>query len=156
MLSAFTFGQSKIDYPKIEKDANGESVVVMTIEQAQKLDNNTDLLILYKQLGEECALRDQLCVKVVNDKDKVIASQVLEISKLVEYNNTKESQIVTLQNTITEYQNKCSLLVAQVDNRQKVVTEKDLQIGILKSRFRWTGIGAGVIITVLTTLLIIK
>lgn len=155
LFFACTFAQvTKIEYPKIEKDAFGETVVIMTVPQAQKLDNDSDLLLLYKQLNEECALRDQLCIQVVNDKDKVIASQTVEIKKLEEYNATKESQIVTLQNTITEYQNKCSLLVAQVDNRQSTISEKDLQIGILKSRFKWGGIGAGAIIAVLTFLLV--
>jgi chromosome segregation ATPase len=155
LFFTFSFAQgNKIEYPRIEKDAFGETVVIMTVPQAQKLDNDSDLLILYKQLNEECALRDQLCIQVVNDKDKVIASQTVEIKKLEEYADTKESQIVTLQNEINEYKNNISILKAQIDNRQSTISEKDLQIGILKSRFKWGGIGAGTIIAALTFLLV--
>ena len=147
---------TKIEYPRLEKDVLGQTVVVMTVPQAQQLDTATDLLKLYKQLNEECALRDQLCVQVVNDKDKVIASMQLEISKLEEYSKNKEDQIVTLQKTITEYENNNSILKAQVENRQGVIDEKDLQIGILKSKVKWGGIGAGTIVAVLASLLLIK
>ena len=139
LFFTFSFAQgNKIEYPRIEKDAFGQS----------------DLLILYRQLNEECALRDQLCIQVVNDKDKVIASQTLELNKIKEQADSKESQITTLQNEINEYKNNVSILQAQVVNKQSTISEKDLQIGILKSRFKWGGIGAGAVIAVLTFLLV--
>jgi hypothetical protein len=144
------------DYPRIEKDSLNNDVVVLTIEQAQKLDNDTDLLNLYKSLDDECAKQESICIQVVNDKDAVIASQKLEISALIEYSKNKAAQITVLQKQITEYQNNNSILQKEFDNRQKVITEKDLQIGILKSKFKWTGIGAAAIITVLTSILLIK
>jgi len=144
------------DYPRIEKDSLNNDIILMTIEQAQKLDNDTDLLNLYKSLDDECAKQESICIQVVNDKDTVIASQKLEISALIEYSENKVAQIKVLQSQIDEYKNNNSILQTQVDNRQKVITEKDLQIGILKSKFRWTGIGAVAVITVLTTLLLIK
>lgn len=144
------------DYPRIEKDSLNNDIIVMTIEQAQKLDSDTDLLNLYKSLDDECAKQESICVQVVNDKDAVIASQKLEIAALIEYSENKAAQITVLQNQVNEYKNNNSILQTQVDNRQKVIGEKDLQIGILKSRFKWTGIGAVAIITVLTTLLLIK
>jgi len=144
------------EYPRIEKDSLNNDVMVLTIDQAQKLDNDLDLLNLYKSLDDECAKQESVYVQVVNDKDAVIASQKLEISALIEYSENKTAQITVLQKQVNEYKNNNSILQAQVDNRQKVIGEKDLQIGILKSKFRWTGIGAVAIITVLTTLLIIK
>jgi len=144
------------EYPRIEKDSLNNDVMVLTIDQAQKLDNDLDLLNLYKSLDDECAKQESVYVQVVNDKDAVIASQKLEISALIEYSENKAAQITVLQNQVNEYKNNNSILQAQVDNRQKVIGEKDLQIGILKSKFRWTGISAVAIITVLTTLLIIK
>jgi hypothetical protein len=144
------------DYPRIEKDSSNNDVMVLTIEQAQKVDNDLDLLNLYKSLDDECAKQESVYVQVVNDKDAVIASLKLEKVALIEFAENKAAQITVLQNQINEYKNNNSILQAQVDNKQKVIGEKDLQIGILKSRFKWSGIGAVAIITVLTTLLLIK
>ena len=63
---------------------------------------------------------------------------------------------MTLQKTITEYENNNSILKAQVENRQETIDEKDLQIGILKSKVKWGGIGAGTLVAVLASLLLIK
>ena len=37
---------SQTDYPKIETDSSGHKIVIMTIEQAQKVDNNLEILKL--------------------------------------------------------------------------------------------------------------
>ena len=44
-ISINVFSQ-EIEYPRYQVDSLGQSVVVMTIEQAQTLDNNSDLLEL--------------------------------------------------------------------------------------------------------------
>jgi len=144
------------EYPRIEKDSLDNDVMVLTIEQAQRVDNDLELLNLYKSLDDECAKQESVYVQVVNDKDAVIASLKLEKTALIEFAENKVAQITVLQNQINEYRNNNSILKAQVDKKQEVINEKDLQIGILKSKFKWTGIGATAIITVLTTLLLIK
>lgn len=154
LFSTISFAQ--IEYPMIKIDETGREVVIMTLEQAQKLDNDSDLLKLYKELDDECAKRDAICIQVVNDKDKVIASQTVEIAKLSQYTNNKESQIATLQNTINEYKNNNSILIAQAVNRQDLITEKDNIIGNMKSKMLWGSIGSGVITISLAILLIIK
>lgn len=151
----FTIAFSQ-EYPRIEKDSLNNDVMVFTIDQAQRVDNDLELLNLYKTLDDECAKQESVYVQVVNDKDVVIASQKLEIAALIEYSKSKDSQITVLQKQVSEYQNNNSILKIQVDKKEIIIVEKDLQIGILKSRFTWTGIGATAIITVLTTLLIIK
>ena len=89
-LSAYSqYSQTKIEYPRYEVDSLGQKVLVMTIEQAQSLDNSTDLLVLFQKLNAQMSDYDSVCVKVINDKDKVIASQKMEIAKLKEsINNT--------------------------------------------------------------------
>jgi hypothetical protein len=43
----------------------------MTIAQAMKLDNNTELLGLFEELGVEINF-DRVYIKVISDKDVVI------------------------------------------------------------------------------------
>ena len=151
-----TVSFAQIEYPMAKIDETGREVIIMTLEQVQKLDNDSDLLKLYKELDDECVKRDAICIQVINDKDKVITSQKVEIAKLSEYTTNKESQITTLQNTVNEYINNNSILTAQVKNRQALVTEKDNIIGKMKRKILLGGIGGGIITVGLAILLIIK
>jgi uncharacterized protein (DUF3084 family) len=133
---------SQIDYPKYEVDSLGQKVIVMTIEQAQSLDNNSEMLSLFEKLNTQIGSYDSVCVKVINDKDLVISSQKIQISKLKETLNNKDEQIKTLQSEIKEHENKEKILQDQVDNRQEVITEKDKKIKKMKLKMILGG-GAG-------------
>lgn len=154
LFCTITFAQ--VEYPIAKLDENGTAIIIMTLQQAQKLDNDSDLLKFYRELDTESAKKDAICIQVINDKDQVIASQKVEIAKLNEYTVNKESQIVTLQHTVNEYINNNSILTAQVTNREALVTEKDNVIVKMKRKMLFTGIGGGIITACLGILLIIK
>jgi uncharacterized protein (DUF3084 family) len=146
-LSAYSqYSQPKIDYPKFEIDSLGQQVLVMTIEQAQNLDNGTDLLVLLEKQNTQMGQYDSVCVKVINDKEQVIASQKMEIVKLKESINNKDLQIKTLQGEIAAYLKKILILEEQVANRQQVIDEKNLQLRKMKTKMVFGGIGGGVAI----------
>jgi predicted phage tail protein len=137
---------SQIDYPKYEVDSLGQKVIVMTIEQAQSLDNNSEMLSLFEKLNSQIGSYDSVCVKVINDKDVVISSQKLQISKLKESLNNKDEQITTLQSEIKQHEVKEKILQDQVDNRQEVIGEKDKQIKKMKLKMiLGGGVGAAII-----------
>lgn len=146
-LSAYSqYSQPKIDYPKYETDSLGHQVLVMTIEQAQSLDNGSDLLILLQKLNTQMGDYDSVCVKVINDKEQVIASQKMEIAKLKESINNKDLQIKALQGEIVSYLKKILILEEQVTNRQQVIDEKNLQIRKMKTKMIVGGFGGAVAI----------
>lgn len=136
----------KIDYPKYSTDSLGQTVVVMTIEQAMKLDNNSELLTLFEKLNSQIGEYDSACVKVINDKEAVIVAQKMEISTLKASLTNKDAQLTSLQNRIAEYIVKVGILEEQVQNRQAVIDEKDRQIRGLKTKMLFGGIGGGVAI----------
>ena len=146
VLSLSAYSQAKIDYPKFETDSNGQQVIVMTIEQAQSLDNSTDLLALLEKQSTQIGSYDSICVKVINDKEQVIASQKMEIAKLKESLNNKDQQIKALQGEVAAYLKKILILEEQVANRQQVIDEKNLQIRKMKTKMIFGGIGGGVAI----------
>lgn len=156
-LSAYSqYSQPKIDYPKFETDSNGQQVIVMTIEQAQSLDNSTDLLALLEKQSTQMGSYDSVCVKVINDKEQVIASQKMEIAKLKESLNNKDQQITALQGEVASYLKKILILESEVANRQKVIDEKNLQIRGLKTKMIFGGVGGGVaIIGLILTLVVL-
>jgi hypothetical protein len=154
-LTSFAQYSKPIDYPKFEVDSNGQQVLVMTIEQTQALDNATDLLAMLEKLNTQMGDYDSVCVKVINDKEKVIASQKVEISTLKESLLNKDHQIEALQAEVSLYLQKILILESEVANRQKVISEKDLQIRNIKTKMLVGGIGGtaviiGLVLTILS------
>ena len=146
-LSAYSqYSQPKIDYPRFEIDSLGQQVLVMTIEQAQNLDNGADLLVLLQKQNTQMGQYDSVCVKVINDKEQVIASQKMEIAKLKESINNKDLQIKALQGEVVSYLKKILILEDQVNNRQQVIDEKNLQLRKMKTKMIVGGFGGGVAI----------
>jgi hypothetical protein len=115
----------------------------MTIDQAMKLDNNSELLQLFEKLNSQLGEYDSACVKVINDKEKVISVQKIEIAKLKESLQNKDEQIASLQHRIAEYIVNVGILQDQVKNREGVISEKDRQIRGLKTKMIFGGIGGG-------------
>jgi uncharacterized protein (DUF3084 family) len=89
---------------------------------------------------------DSVCVKVINDKEQVIASQKMEIAKLKESINNKDLQIKALQGEVASYLKKILILEDEVTNRQQVIDEKNTQIRKMKTKMIFGGIGGGVAI----------
>ena len=132
IFSAITYAQ--IDYPRFEIDSLGQKVVVMTVQQAQKLDNNSELLLLFEGLNTKMIENDSICIKVINDKDYVISIQKLEINKLKESLSTKDEKILTLQSEIDKHNEKLFFIESQLLNRDKMIDLKDKKINNLKTK----------------------
>ena len=71
----------QIRYPRFEVDSLGQKVVVMTIPQAMKLNNNSNILTKFEQLEAEMQDYENMCIKVVNEKDEVIVKLNVVITK---------------------------------------------------------------------------
>lgn len=155
MISLSTFAQNGL-YPKIEKDSLGNSVIIMTIKQAMVLDNNSDLLKLYEQLGVDVENYDNSCLKVIDQQGKLISILNIDIATLKSRIDVKDEKIITLQSEVADYVIKNNILNEMVNNRQALVGERDKQITKLKTKLIIGGIGGGAIIIGLITLLITR
>lgn len=144
-ISINVFSQ-EIEYPRYEIDSLGQSVVVMTIEQAQKLDNNSDLLVLFEQLNVQIGTYDSICIKAVNDKNVVISEQKVLIDQLNTNIETKDSTIDALQRQITEYQIREVMYDEQLTNLNNQIYLKDEQIRKMKTKMIIGGSLGGVAI----------
>jgi hypothetical protein len=148
---------SQIDYPRFETDSIGNKIVLLTIEQAQQLDNNTDLLVLFEKLNSDISSYDNICVRVVNEKDQVINEQTLQISKLKEALLNKDEQITNLQKT-NDAQNR------DIISLKKSLVNKDDEINLhlgeikrVKTKSLIGGIlGGSSIIALIIALIVIK
>lgn len=144
LFSLVTFSQEK--YPRIEKDSLGQEYIIMTTKQAMALDNNSDLLRLYEELGVDIYNYDNSCIKVVDGQNKIIGLLNLELKNLKEQLTVKDEKILVLQKQIADYIMKVGILEAEVSNRKELVVEKDKQIRGLKTKMIIGGVGCTVVI----------
>lgn len=112
---------SQVEYPRIEKDTTGQTVVIMTIEQAQDIDNKLELLSLFENLNVQIGEYDSLCIQVINQKEEVIAKQDLKIKDLISLNENKDEQIINLKQQISEYQVKETMYQKELENKDKEI-----------------------------------
>ena len=136
----------EIKYPRFETDSLGQKVIVMTIPQAMKLNNNSDLLEKFEAQDIKIKEYETLCVKVISEKDDVIAKLNLTLGKQDGQLLVKEDKIKSLQGEILGWMEKNGILEKEVANRQKVVDEKDKQLKKLKLKMVVGGIGSAAII----------
>ena len=136
----------KIKYPRFEKDSLGQKVVIMTIPQAMKLNNNSNILGKFEELQAEMQDYENVCIKVVNEKDEVITKLNVVVTKQDQQLVIKDDKIKALQEEIIGWMQKNQVLQTEVVNRQKVIDEKDKQLSRLKTKMVVGGIGGSVVI----------
>jgi chaperonin cofactor prefoldin len=134
LLIFSTFSFSQTSYPRIERDSAGNKVLVMTIAQAQKIDNDEELFKLLSLEGDECDSLNVSYVKVIDELNKQVALFTIDINALKGQINEKDQQIANLQTqlkNITESNQLC--------NAQKVDDQKQIDIlnkEIKRQKFR--------------------
>lgn len=151
-----SFAQTTVtEYPKIEKDSTGQVVVIMTIEQAQKLDNDGDLLVLFEKMNAQLGSYDDACVKVVNEQQQVIATQKIQISELKSQVDIKDKEILNLQSQIKNYKKDLVDCDTQNSNKDKIISDQKDTIKKQKRKMIFGGTLGGAAIIALTILLIL-
>src|ERR1035437_1485898 len=127
-ISSFMYSQdSTITYPHYLIE-NGKKTVVFTLEQAQKIDNNQQILAHFKALGIDIDAVDSACIKVVDTQGKEITGLKLEITKLKSLDADKDTEAANLKAQIVEYKVKDDLNKTELGAQKQTITEKDKQI----------------------------
>ena len=132
LLTSMVFSQTS--YPRIERDSVGNKILVMTISQAQKIDNNLELYKLLSLEGDECDSLNVSYVKVIDELNKQVTLFTIDVNALKGQINEKDQQISNLQTqlkNITESNQLC--------NAQKVDDQKQIDIlnkEIKRQKFR--------------------
>lgn len=155
-LFTLTSFSQQIDYPVIHVDSLGNTVITMTIEQAQILDNKTDLLYLMEKANSQMVDVDSVCIRVVNEKEEVIIKQDIQISELKDLVDNKDDQIENLQRRITDYHLKEILFKKEIENKDKEINLHLGEIRRVKRRSLIGRIAGSAIIITLTSLLLTK
>jgi anion-transporting ArsA/GET3 family ATPase len=134
LTTMFSQVTPEIKYPRFEVDSLGQKVIVMTIPQAMKLNNNSDLLKKFEAQDIKIKEYETLCVKVISEKDVVISKLTLTIGQQDGQLIVKDEKIKSLQGEILGWMEKNKVLETQLANRQDVIDEKNKQLGKLKTK----------------------
>jgi hypothetical protein len=134
LTTMFSQVTPKIKYPKFEVDSLGQKVIVMTIPQAMKLNNNSDLLKKFEEQDIKIKEYESLCVKVISEKDDVITKSNIIIGRQDEQLLTKNEKIKSLQGEIFSWVEKNGILEKQLGTKQRIIDEKNKQIRSLKTK----------------------
>ena len=151
LLSFLSFSQ---DYPRIELNDKGQKVVVFTLEQAQKIDNDLEIYALLKSARIQCDSLNISYVKVIDEQRNQIVLLKSINEQDVKQLSDKDKQIKNLEDQNTNLEKDVKLCDAQKINNQKEID--GLKDDIKKTKWKSLGSGflVGVVATLFTVLLI--
>ena len=145
LLSFLSFSQ---DYPKIELNDKGQKVVVFTLEQAQKIDNDLEVYALLKVARIQCDSLNLSYVKVIDEQRNqiVILKNINEqdVKQLAD----KDKQIKNLTDQNINLEKSYKLCDEQRVNDQKEIDglKKDVK------KMKWKSLGSGFLVGFVATL----
>jgi len=154
MISIFANSQS-LELPRYLIE-NGDTLgIVISIEQAQSLDNDAELLKLFKQLRIDCDNLDVYYLEVVNALDQKISLLEIKNKELINQSGEKDKLIINLNNQIKNYESDKKLSDKQSSIKDEEI--KTLKKEISRQKFRkFISISGNIILATITTILIIK
>ena len=147
----FSFVSFSQDYPKIELNDRGEKVVVFTLRQAQKIDNDLEVYALLKSARIKCDSLNLSYVKVIDEKNN-------QIVLLKNINSESEKQIVDKDKQFEILLEQNNNLQKNIDLCDKQKVNNQDQIDDLKKdvrKMKWKGLTGGFIGGVVATLVLI-
>ena len=153
-ISFFANSQST-ELPQYLIEGGDTIGIIISVEQAQALDNDDELLALFKQLRMDCDNLDSYYLQVINSLDQKMG--LLEIKNKELYNQSVEkmSLIENLNKQIENCEQNKDLCDDQISIKNEEV--KTLKGEIRRQKIRkFISIGGNVVLAVITTLLIIK
>ena len=140
-LSFVSFSQ---DYPRLEVDNNGRNVVVMTLEQAQKIDNSLELLKLIEKAEIECDSLNLSYLKVIDTYKKQVNLLEIDITLYKNQIIDKNQQIGNLQNIISNCEENSITCDEQILVRDQQIDLMKKEIKTLKTK-RNIAYGSGIV-----------
>jgi len=144
LISLYAKGQAN-EYPKYSTDSSGnKKYILFTIEEAQQIDNDEQLLKLYRIVHKSADSLVDAYIAVVNNADSVIALLQLKTKELDNVRSSQNSLIMNLQAQIADYKKNVEDADKQLKLKDEVIGIKDKQIKKQK-RLKLLGFGVGAV-----------
>lgn len=125
-VSYFTKAQNDYkDLPKYFIVDNDTIGIILSVDQAQKIDNDLEILNLFETLSLECDSLDTYYVKIINGLDEIILVHEVKIKNLMDKNKIQGEEILKLKTMIAYRETQL-----EISNYQK--TNDSIRIKILE------------------------
>ena len=155
LLSVSAFAQDTSKYPTYFVQ-NGDTLgIVISIEQAQKIDNDLELLELFKQMGISCDSTISSYVLVVNKYNQKVALLNVKISTLESLNSDQKAMIVNLNQQIENYKQDVADANQIILKKTQIISNDEKEITKLKIQKAFGYIGTGILF-IATSILTVK
>lgn len=124
--------------------SNNDTFVVFTLQQAQKIDNDYELLELLERSKTSCDSTITYYISVINEYGKTVALLETKIQSLEKINSDQKYKIGNLKQQISNY--KIDLMKAnqQIDLQSKIISNQEKRVKSLKLQKTLGWIGTGV------------
>jgi len=142
------------EYPKpyiVDADTIGG---ILTIDQLNEIDKDSQLLEMYEDLLASYKETDGFSISIIDDYEEKIGVYEVKVGELRNLIEEKDVVIKKLREKVGLHEDNETSYKEKLTNKDKIIEEKDEVIGDLKKKMTWGGIGAGVIIIVVTILVI--
>lgn len=148
----YTLSFTQNEYPKIELNDKGEKVVVFTLNQAQKIDNDLEILSILEKSKIDSDSLNLSYIKVINSQNAQIILFEKSISELEYKTKDKDTQINNLYTQIENLNESNRMCDNQKSNKDIQIQNLQNDLEIEKTK-KWLFGGSGIIIGILTILI---
>lgn len=131
-------------YPKIEIDSSGNKFVVMTLEQAQKVDNNMEMLILLERSIVDCDNLNNSYIKVIDGQKRLISLLQIDVEILKQQSMDKDLLISNIQERLDnsiQISMKCDSQKSELNNKVTILEDEITRLKVKRN----VGYGVGVV-----------
>jgi len=155
ILSTFICKAQDQNLPRYLVENNDTIGIVMSVEQAQSLDNSAELLNLFKQMSINCDMMDTIYIQIINSLEEKVALLEIQKKDLIKQGKEKDIVIDQLQEALGNCQKGRRLCEEQLEI-------KDEEIKILKKEIfrqkvkKIISVSGNVALAIVTTIIIIK
>jgi len=154
IVSILSKAQTK-DLPQYLIEGGDTIGIIISVEQAQALDNDVELLELFKKLRINCDNLDSHYIEVINAQNDQIALLKVNTKELQGQGVALNSQITSLKEQVQNSEKKNKLCDEELANKDEEI--KILKKEIFKQKVKKIiSVTGNVILVVVTTILIIK
>ena len=149
LVALLSFSQ---EYPKIETDANGQKVVIFTLEQAQKIDNDLEILDLLDRNKIQCDSLNIARLRIIDSQNLKIVLLEKSIDEIEAQSSDKDLLLSNKDQQIKNLEES-----VKIQEEQKCI--KQLQIDGLKDDLKkektkkWIFGAGGLLLGILAALL---
>jgi len=141
------------EYPKIELNKRGEKLVVFTLEQAQKIDNDLEILSLLEKSSIQCDSLNLSNASTIDAQARQIEFLDKGIMSLEEQVKDKDLQIENISTRFKNLEKNNKICDEQKTIKERQISKLKLDLKKEKAK-SWLLGGSGIAIGILAILII--